>query len=279
MLRLSALIILLVSTFSRADTITWARFDFPPYYILEQHDEGKGRDEQIINLLASQMPGYKFEYLSFPSSRVVSEAAKPGNQLCILSLFKTPRRQRQLYFTDTPSTLGFPPGIAMMSRDALRIAPDVDKTGAVSLYSLLVEKRLHLGVAGGRSYNKRIDSLLSQTELHPQLFRRKGSDVLFNLMKMMNKGRLQMVIGYPDEQMYLAKRLGIAEQVRTFPIAEGGEHSKGFIGCSRNTRGLKHVQALDAALAQLRHNPAYADILRYWLPQDMHHKVDDLLNQ
>ena len=143
-------ILLVLSSFpSIAKDVTWLTFSFPPYYIIEGPDKGKGRDELIIELLNQQLPDYRFKKVVMPSSRVIEELSKSSNRYCILSIYKTPTRQDKVVFTNNFSTLGLAPAI-IMTKD-INIGLPVENTQAkvISLNYLLQQKKYRLGVPAG----------------------------------------------------------------------------------------------------------------------------------
>jgi len=261
-----------------AKEITWVKFDFPPYYILYDADRGQGRDELIIELLNSYMPDYKFSWANFPSSRVVAEVAQPTNNYCILSLFRTEERLNSIAFSNRPSTLGFPPQIAVKLSTYKKIAK-LSELPPYSLQELLQIEELKLGIAGGRSYSPQLDNILSKSKFSEQLFIRSGPDALVNLMKMMIKGRVDMTMGYPDEHMYLAKKLGAAEQIVILPLKEANQYSLGYVGCSKNEWGERVVKDINKALTLVYRSQHFATILKSWLPINMHVNVIQLIDK
>jgi len=271
-------IFLVISSTTIAKEITWVKFDFPPYYILYDADRGQGRDELIIELLNSYMPDYKFSWANFPSSRVVAEVGQPTNNYCILSLFRTAERLKSIVFSKTPSTLGFPPQIAVKLSTYKKITK-LSEVPPYSLQELLQTEELKLGIAGGRSYSPQLDNVLSQTKFSEQLFIRSGPDALVNLMKMMIKDRVDMTIGYPDEHMYLAKKLGAAEQIVILPLKEANQYSLGYVGCSKNAWGKQVINDINKALALVYRSQHFATILKSWLPINMHVNVIQLIDK
>ncbi|WDE13516.1 TIGR02285 family protein [Thalassomonas haliotis] len=266
----------LISFASSAQKVTWLTFDFPPYYIVEGPDKDKGRDELIIELIARQLPDYQFEKTRMPSSRVIEAVSKSSNRYCILSIYNTPTRQKQITFTDNFSTLGLAPAI-IMSAD-LKVATSVRNTGVISL-AYLLQREYRLGMPSGRSYSVPLDKIITSEQFQQQIHVRYGTDHLQNLFKMMLSGRIHMILGYPDELMYLADELQVREQVMLMKLSEAEAMSKGYIGCSKNDWGEAVIRDLDKAMATVHQQGSYKKILKYWLAEDVSELVDAYLHE
>lgn len=264
----------LTSFASSAQKVTWLTFDFPPYYIVEGPDKEKGRDELIIELITRQLPDYQFEKTRMPSSRIIEEVSKPSNRYCILSIYNTPTRQKQIAFTDNFSTLGLAPAIIMLKE--IKVGISARNTGVISLTELLQQK-YRLGIPSGRSYSVPLDKIITSEQFQQQIYVRYGTDHLQNLFKMMLSGRVHMILGYPDELMYLADELQVREQLVLMKLTEAETMSKGYIGCSKNDWGEAVIHDLDKAMTAVHQQDSYKKILKYWLAEDVSQLVDAYL--
>ena len=221
--------------------INWLVYDFPPYYIIDDYGQGMGRDEGIIKLLDKMMPEHTFNFMYIPGSRLIYELSDPNKSFCTLSLYKTPKRQKHIAFTDSSSTIGLPVSIAMRKNDITKLKISADKP--LSLIKLLENKDLMLGAIPNRSYGVEIDSIIADTR-PKQLIFRPGNNVLESITKMLVMDRVDIVLGYPDEHEYIAKKLGLVDEIISLMITETPKFSEGYIGCNDNELGKQNIVAL-----------------------------------
>lgn len=73
--------------------------DYPPFYF-EEKDKMKGAAVEISETIASRL-GYRLDYKRYPWKRVQKLLASGNIEMMIL-YFKTPEREKDAYFTDTP---------------------------------------------------------------------------------------------------------------------------------------------------------------------------------
>jgi len=255
--------------------INWLVYDFPPYYIIDDYGQGMGRDEGIIKLLDKMMPEHKFNFMYIPGTRLIYELSDPNKNFCTLSLYKTSQRQKHIAFTDYSSTIGLPVSIAMRKADIKNLKISIDKP--LSLNKLLENKNLMLGVIPNRSYGAEIDSIIS-TIKQEQLVFRPGDNVLESITKMLVMKRVDLVLGYPDEHEYIAKKLGLVGEIISLMITETPKFSEGYIGCNANELGKINIKALDASLQKMHQHNAFYKILTRWLPRNFHPTIKEILN-
>lgn len=269
------LFLLLFNNTSFSKEINWLVYDFPPYYIIDDYGQGMGRDEGIIKLLDKMMPNYKFNFMYIPGSRLIHELSDPNKSFCTLSLYKTPKRQKHIAFTDSSSTIGLPVSIAMRKSDIEALNISIDKP--LSLIKLLENKNLMLGAIPNRSYGVEIDSIIATTRSKQVTFR-PGSNVLESITKMLVMDRVDIVLGYPDEHEYIAKKLGLVGDIISLMITETPNFSEGYIGCNTNEIGKKNIAILEATLQKMHRHNAFYKILTRWLPRNFHPTIKEILN-
>ncbi|WP_247671168.1 TIGR02285 family protein [Pseudoalteromonas sp. MMG005] len=274
-LRTIAIIILCWVCTTNANTINWIKLDFAPYYILNGELQGAGRDEQIISLLQTAMPNYQFVSDVLPASRAIHELSNPSKTRCIVSLYKTKKRQQFIQFTDHYSTIGLSPSISLR-KDTIK-ALNLKPGQKVSLIDLLKEHKLTVGVALNRSFGKKIDTILSELPSE-QLLLRPGKDPLKSLTYMLLKQRLDIIIGYPSEHYHLQTTLKDKDQLAQLIIAETNAITHGYVGCTKNSAGAQLVSHLNIALKHLYANQKFNDVMLKWLPNELKAQLNSHLH-
>lgn len=254
--------------------INWLVYDFPPYYIVDDYGQGMGRDEGIIKLLDKMMPNYKFNFMYIPGSRLIHELSDPNKNFCTLSLYKTPKRKKHIIFTISSSTIGLPVSIAMRKNDIEALKISIEQP--LSLSKLLENKDLMLGAIPNRSYGIEIDTIISNTNVKQVTFR-PGNNVLESITKMLVMDRVDIVLGYPDEHEYIAKKLGLVGDIISLMITETPKFSEGYIGCNTNEIGKKNIAALETTLQKMHKHNAFYKILTRWLPRNFHPTIKEIL--
>jgi len=269
------------TTFIISSEITWLVNDFPPYYILDGKNKGEGRDQQLVELINSQLPNYHFLWKRFPTSRIIAEVSNPKNNYCVISIFKNAKREKNMYFSNHFSTLSFTQKVLMRLDSYAQLeniqSKDNNPKVSFSLNELLNKYQLGLGVAKGRSYDIELDKVINNPKYEKQIFYRSGVNVSFNLLKMLDKNRVQMVLGYAEEFKYAMKNLQILNEFIILPIDESSGHITGYVGCSKNPWGKEIIKKIDHALHILYQNNRAKQAIKYWLPSNMHQYMEQLL--
>ena len=246
--------------------IEWVMVDFAPYYIMNDKYEGTGRDESVIKLLEQAMPDYTFKRSLFPASRAVHELSNPYNNYCMLSLYQSEHRRQHIVFSKHTSTVGLSPSIAI--RKELVNTLELNTAKPVSLKTLLADKHLALGVSMSRSFGKDIDNVIN-TSHDANIISRPGRDTLASLTYMLNKKRIDILLGYPSEHYYLARSMGFEDELTQLTLSEAPDLSLGYIGCTNNEQGSEHIKQLDITLEKIAHTQAFHDVMIRWLPDNL----------
>jgi uncharacterized protein (TIGR02285 family) len=255
-----------LTSFCHAQTINWLTNDFAPYYILNGKYQGQGRDETIIKLLEDQLPHVEFNRVVVPASKLIQTLSDKTNDACVLSLYKNENRKQQMVFTQESSTVGLSPSVALHKKlaSALSLKNDTE----VSLYDLLQEKKLTLGVSLSRSYGEAIDGIVNSTP-DVDIVIRPTRDSLASLTYMLNLKRIDILLGYPSEHFYLAKSMNFQNNLTQRPLTEAPALSYGYIGCTKTEQGIKNIALLNKHLKVIKQTDEYIHALSKWLPEHL----------
>lgn len=250
------------SNIQAKDSITWMEAVAPPFFIHEGELKGQGYEDIITNLLAENLPHYDHKHMIANISRHYQQW-KQGEKSCSLAMFKTPERQEFAYFS-IPSVFSLPT-VLIVRKDRL------DAFGGnkiVNLGQLLQRRNITIGRSNNRSYGLLVDNVLKQYGNQNNIFSFEGSELSLNLFKMLTAGRIDALIGLPEEAMYLAETLGFKNQIMTLNIAENQnnhEASLTYVACSKTEWGKKTIETINAVLLEQRPTERYRAAYERWL--------------
>ncbi len=243
------------------DEITWLEADAPPFFIREGPDKGQGYEDIITAIIQEDMPDYVHHHLTATISRHYRDF-KDRKKVCNVGLYKTPEREKFLYFS-IPSLFTLPT-VIIIKKD--RFA-DFGNTKTVSLEKVLQDNNLLIGRARNRSYGSYVDEILDRHKGN-NIFVYEGEQLSLNFFRMLAMDRLDGVIGLPEEAMYLAEKLGIRDRIMTLTIEEnqrGMESWLSYVGCSRTSWGKKVITRINEILLKKRPTERYRAVYERWL--------------
>ncbi|MBQ4812943.1 TIGR02285 family protein [Pseudoalteromonas luteoviolacea] len=259
---------------AKAKSIDWIITDFPPYYMISDALEGTGRDELVINLLHDQLPEYSENKIFFPASRAIRALSDKRKTYCMLSLYKTPERQKFMYFSESYATIGLSPTLAI-SKQTLK-ALNKSQLEKVSLKQFIEQNNLVLGVAMQRSYGARLDEIIKSIP-REQVIIRPGQDALESLTNMLVKRRVDAVIGYPSEHFYIHKLTQTKAQLSQLILDDIDPLAYGYVGCTKNENGRQIIRVINQTMPGITNSQAFKTIMVKWLPSYLESKLDKLL--
>jgi len=264
MLKLNFFFFALLCSFSAfAKSITFLQVDFAPYYILQGQNKGKGRDEEVIKLLSQTLNDYKFNTVFVPSSRALYELQNEKRPTCMLSLYKTTDRQKQFVFSNEYSTIGLAPTISIHVDVANEIVPK--SSTSASLKDLVFKHQLILGKSTERSYGSKVDDIIRKIP-QDNIIVRAGKDSLNSLTYMLLKKRIDLIIGYPGEHLYLQSKFEGGNKLVQFQISEAPKTVHGYIGCNKTIESQNFLAEADTKLAEFKNSSKYKSIMLRWVP-------------
>ena len=263
---ITLIVSLLYSSFSIAKSVTWLKVDFAPYYILQGQNLGQGRDEGVIELLHAYMPDYDFIHDHVPSSRALYELKVRNTTTCILSLHKTIERQEDYFFSKEHSTFGLAPTVSL-SAEILK-SLNTNALTSVSLNELVFKHALMLGKSKKRSYGEKVDNIINKIP-KDRIIDRAGKDSLKSLTYMLLKKRIDLIIGYPGEHVYLQSRFKQPNNLIQMQISEAPKTVLGFIGCNKRPKSKQFLSQVELALKKMKQSDAFIELMLRWVPDSL----------
>ncbi|KZN32476.1 hypothetical protein N474_10765 [Pseudoalteromonas luteoviolacea CPMOR-2] len=259
---------------AEAKSIDWIITDFPPYYMVSDDLVGTGRDELVINLLHDHLPDYSENKIFFPASRAIRALSDKRKTYCMLSLYKTPERQKFMHFSDSYATVGLSPTLAISNLTLAAL--DKQQLEKVSLKQFIEQNKLVLGVAMQRSYGHRLDEIIKSLPKE-QVIIRPGQDALESLTNMLIKKRVDAVIGYPSEHYYIHKLTNTRAQLSQLLLDDIAPLAYGYVGCTKNDNGRQIISMINQTMPDLTNSQPFKNIMVKWLPSYLEMKLDQLL--
>lgn len=245
------------------DSVTWMLSDFPPYSILKGKYIREGRHDKVFELLQEHLPDYEHHEMVGSVTRLLSELGA-GKKVCT-TLLKTAEREKFIYYS---IPMDFDPPLTVTIKRSKAIL--FNNTKELSFKKLIQNKQLQLGIQSGRSYGKMIDPLLEKYKGQKHIYLREGKELYEGLLKMLISDRLDYILGYPVETVYVGKMLGIEDKVINIPLKEHlNTYSLGCIGCSKTEWGLQIIEKINTILRKQRPTKHYRSIEERWLDENI----------
>lgn len=244
------------------DSVTWMEAVMPPYFIQSGTLKDQGYGNQITRIIQEGLNDYQHEEMVTNITRHFYKF-KQGEKVCSVGLFRTPEREEFMHFS-MPSFLTLP-AVIIIRKEAL---PEFAGQTTVRLADILKNTTITLGLAKDRSYGAGLDEVLKQHRGSKNTVEVAGPELSLNLFKMLMKGRLDGILGLPEEALYQAEQLGIRDQLMTLTIEEnlnGYEAWLSSVGCSKNAWGKAIIDRINAVLLTQRPTERYRAAYERWL--------------
>ena len=244
------------------ESVTWMEAVMPPFLIQSGTLKDQGYGNQITRIIQEGLNDYQHEEMVTNITRHFYKF-KQGEKVCSVGLFRTPEREEFMHFS-MPSFLTLP-AVIIIRKEAL---PEFAGQTTVRLADILKNTTITLGLAKDRSYGASLDEVLKQHRGSKNTVEVTGPELSLNLFKMLMKGRLDGILGLPEEALYQAEQLGIRDQLMTLTIEEnlnGYEAWQSSVGCSKNAWGKAIIDRINAVLLAQRPTERYRAAYERWL--------------
>lgn len=234
----------------------------PPYHIQDGTLNNQGYGDVITRIIQRGLPEYDHAETVTNITRHFYKF-KQGENVCSVGLFRTPERSEFLYFS-MPSFLTLP-AVIVIRKDNL---PAFGNRASVKLEEVLSSNSLILGLSKDRSYGVEVDSIIKKHAGQQSIFEFTGQELSDNLFKMLMKGRLDGLIGLPEEALYQAEQLGLRDQLATLSIEENLHGYEGWlsaVGCAKTEWGREVIAKINTILLTSRPTRDYQEAYERWL--------------
>ena len=232
------------------NTINWYKTDFPPYYILNGPEKGKGILGHLYHYVVESLPQYDHQFF-ISNNPGFLKRAKSGHNVCATSLLKTPEREKYLHFS-TPYLNILQNAIFIRYEDIDSYIEYITADGRISLSNLIMDQTLILGVKHSASYGGEIDKIIDANKNNKNVIARKGRDLTEGLLKMLRLKRIDYMIAYDESIEYLIKKLDLKREYLYIPIAEMPNNQLNQVSfcCAKNGWGGRVIQDINKIIAK-----------------------------
>jgi len=244
------------------DSITWMETSMPPYLIQDGVFKNQGYGDVIARIIQSELVEYEHTEITTNITRHFYKF-KQGDKVCSVGLFRTPEREAFMYFS-IPSFLTLP-AVLIIRKESL---PQFGGKATVRLADVMNDKDMMIGLSKDRSFGIDTDAILNKYRGRDNILEIAGQELSRNLFKMLIKGRLDGLVGLPEEALYQAEQMGIRDQLTTLTIEEnqtGYDSWLSSVGCSKTPWGKEVIDKINAILIKQRPTEHYRAAYERWL--------------
>ena len=236
-------------------------------------------NDSTFRLLEAQLDGIQVSRQQATTLRA-AKLLQSNHHACVGNKLPLPARRDWGLISHQPQVIF--PGLRLYVLQSSGLVPwlqQLSATKPLSLQRLLnSNQRFKLGFAAGRSYGDKLDRLLQQAPGESQLFSRAGPDNAGGILQMFSRGRVDLLIEYPNVVQHYLAQLPQQPAVLSFALAESPVTLPGHIICADTPQGRFSLAKLDNAISIVSKQRAYLDAHLRWFSADLHNELTQLYN-
>jgi len=234
------------------ETVIWRVTDWPPFYILDGQDKGKGIYDEIISMISRHIPEYDHQTVRMNTVRVRVQWSL-GEKVCHPSVIVGEQFNTQ----SVVNSILLPHRI-IVHKDKVNLL----RKDEVSLDQLLADTQHRGGVTPGR-YTPLLNDVVKQHKGRKHLYLNPNYD---RLIEMILLKRLDYIIEYPPIIAYTAKQMGLDNPTKSLGIQETKENSylSVAVGCNKNAWGKAMIDKINQVLIKESQNPDFLESRLRW---------------
>ncbi|WP_287812352.1 TIGR02285 family protein [Pseudomonas sp.] len=231
------------------EPLTWLVRDLPPLTIESGPRVGQGAVDRVLPLLMQALPDHDHSVVRVNRARALQMLQEPALS-CDPELLWTPDRSQAAVYS-IPMFATLTNGLIIRHQDRHGFNSFM-RHGALDLPALLASPNIKVGRVAERSYGGAIDTMLAAAP-PAAINAHHGDDAVASLLQMQQRGRLDGVLGYWPEVLYLAPQQRIAGQDLEFlPVLGVPRYQNVYVACSNTAQGRAVIRRLNERLATLR---------------------------
>jgi len=267
LLVLSCTILICGPARSENKEILWMLSDWPPVYILNNHQTptqpaelGSGVGDRVIKEIMGRLPGYSSRFIQANILRTWAEFAANKN-ICYATAYKNPEREKIAYFT--PVLMALAPVVVVRHerRGPLGLlAPDV------TIRALSSRTDLKGYIDRGRSFGATIDEIVNRngSNLLRQVESNEG-----HLLQLLDSDRMDYTLEIPIVVEYESRHLLFQHRLDVLTIEDSPKFLIGYVACSKNEWGKTVINDIALAVRKAAATPSFQSIYTDMLPPDL----------
>jgi uncharacterized protein (TIGR02285 family) len=233
--------------------------DFPPLRIIDGPYAGQGPSDMIHDLMRREMPDLEHGVLTANLSRTMNWM-RNGEKVLAVGIIPNPERDAIMQYS-MPCVLVPPACLVVRAGDA-----GGGQTGRIALRDFVAGKIL--GVAVDRSYGPEVDAVLRSAHEPSRIVAHTGTNLLGSLLDMLLLGRVDGVLAFPFEAVYVARVKGREDAITLVPLTEALVPVTGRVAAPRTPWGTDMIGRVNAVLERHRGTPEYRQAFERWLPAE-----------
>lgn len=242
------------------ELVTWMHADFPPLRIVDGPFAGQGPSDMIHDLMRREMPDLEHRVLTANLSRTLNSMRR-GEKALAVGIIPGPDRDGIMRYS-MPCVMVPPACLVVRADDPANGAG----RGRISLREFVAARTI--GVAADRSYGREVDEVLRTASDPARVVVSSGPRLFDNLMEMLLLGRVDGVLAYPFEAVYVARMKGKADRIALAPLREAMLPVVGCIAAPRTPWGERMIERVDEVLLRRRADHEYRAAFERWLTQE-----------
>lgn len=231
------------------EPLTWLVRDLPPLTIESGPREGQGAVDRMLPLLMQALPQYEHSVVRVNRARA-SQMLQEAPLSCDPTLLWTAERSQSVVYS-MPVLASQTNGLIIRRQDRHGFNTFIHH-GELDLPAVLASPNIKIGRVAERSYGMAIDTMLAAAP-KGAVNAHHGNDAVASLLQMQQHGRLDGVLGYWPEALYLAPQEQIsANDLLFLPVRGVPRYQPVYVGCSNTPDGRTVVEQLNRVLVGLR---------------------------
>lgn len=192
---------------------------------------------------------------------------KSKSNVCTGNKITTDERKKFAHISSVPQVVF--PGLRLYIDQKSKYYPQIqsltNNDNTVSILEILTAiSGANFGVVGGRKYGKDIDLLIKDNQWQDRFRHRTASDMAEGVIKMFERGRLDLIIEYPNVFSHYKTQDEQQLKLHSFSITESQQYMLGNIMCSKSELGLQLINEFNQALEKVSKDKQYFDTHIKW---------------
>lgn len=247
-----------------AETVYFGIPDSPPFTAMDGEDKEFYGNLTLRLLSETALKNYTVEHLNGNYARIFAEMENRPD-ICLLSAFRTPERERKFAFSSVPDLVSYSP-VLIVNKD---IWEHLGQPHKVSIRKLLEDRALVLGIANGRSYGNTLDEVIAANK--DAVMEYSQVNIGTHLVFLTGVGRVQATLAYPEELFLTEGEYDKfkSDTVRAVLVEEYETFSKFYTVCSKSDTGDQVLKLLDGTLSQDSTKKKVSGYYERWLPVEL----------
>lgn len=258
------------------DTIYWAQYDMPPFYIKDGSYSGKGIDDITDSMIRKQLPQYN-HIIIWANVVRIKKMMNQGKDVVCGNMLKTPEREKYQIFSNVSRMLPTAPHVIIPSSQIDSYKKYMVDGDGIDLLRLIQSKDKIGYFIIARSYGG--------SDLNLAIQNKKNKKVSYSFNAPMNKIFDMLLrdvngftIAFPEELTYHIEtkygyylstssdlnKKNYRNKFKVIPIAGNQKSILTYVAAPKNEWGYKVMSDINNVLIKLKSNPDYINENYMW---------------